>query len=299
MDRIEQLRVFICVAKLNSFSHAAKQLNLPRSSVTHAIQQLEAHYAIRLFQRTTRCVNLTYDGAKFLPLSQNLLLDFDYLDQQAQQSTQKYHGTLKVDMPNRIAHHIVIPALPQFFQQYPAINIQFDSSDQFANLHEQSIDCAIRVGRLTDSSLIARQIGYLEMINCASPDYLANYNTPVHLSDLTKHQLVNYGGAVGECQAAFQYGTHHVMMNSRVGVNNTEAYITAAKAGLGIIQIPLYDVQDELQKGTLIAILPTYTAPAMPIHLLYQNREHQPSRLIVFLRWLQQLDFGQSLSKLY
>lgn len=243
---------------------------------------------MRLFQRTTRRVTLTQDGITLLPLSQNLLLDFDYLEQQIQQSTQEYRGILRVDMPNRIAHHVVIPTLPDFFRQYPDINIQLNSSDQFTDLLEQGIDCAVRVGTLSNSSLIARQIGILSMVNCASPAYLKKYGTPSQIEQLSGHQMINYSGAVGERQAGFQSGTNIVMLDSTVSVNNTEAYIVAAKAGLGIIQVPLYDVQEELNQGNLVSILPEHTPPAMPIHLLYQNRQYQPSRLTVFLHWLQQ-----------
>lgn len=289
LDRIEQLRIFACVAKLNSFSAAAQQLNLPRSSVTFAVQQLESFYAVRLFQRTTRRVTLTQDGANLLPLCQNLLTDFDYLEQQAQQSTQLFKGIIRVDMPNRIAHHQVIPALPDFYRLYPDIHIQLHSSDQFSNLLEQSIDCAVRVGRLQDSRLIARQLGMLRIINCASPDYLQRFGVPTSLSDLSQHQMVNYAGAVGQQQAMFEYGDQHVMLNSIISVNNTEAYIAAAKAGLGIIQVPHFDVEHELALGSLKTVLDQHTALPMPLHILYQKRDYLPARLSVFIDWLKQI----------
>ena len=289
LDRIEQLRIFACVAKLSSFTAAAQQLNLPRSTVTFAVQQLESFYAVRLFQRTTRRVTLTQDGLNLLPLCQNLLADFDYLEQQAQQSTQLYKGIIRVDMPNRIAHHLVIPALPDFYRQYPDIHIQLHSSDQFSDLLEQSIDCALRVGRLQDSSLIARQLGILRMVNCASPDYLQRVGVPSSLADLSQHHIVNYAGAVGEQQAIFEYDDQHIMLNSIISVNNTEAYIAAAKAGLGIIQVPHFDVKQELAQRHLHTLLDHYTAPAMPIQILYQNREYLPARISVFIDWLKQL----------
>lgn len=289
LDRIEQLRIFSCVARLNSFTAAAQQLNLPRSTVTFAVQQLESFYSVRLLQRTTRRVTLTQDGLNLLPLCQNLLTDFDYLEQQAQQSTQLYRGVIRVDMPNRIAHHLVIPALPDFYRQYPDIHIQLHSSDQFSDLLEQSIDCAVRVGRLQDSSLIARQLGNLHMVNCASPAYLQRMGIPASLEDLNRHYVVNYAGAVGERQAIFEYGQQHVMLDSKISVNNTEAYVAAAKAGLGIIQVPHFDVLDELALGSLKTVMAQHTAPAMPIHILYQNREYLPSRISVFIDWLTTL----------
>lgn len=286
MDRLQQFFIFTEVAKRQSFSEVAHRLDLPRSTVTSAIQQLETHYGVRLFHRTTRKVSLTQDGQRILPECQNLLFDYEQLEQLIQMQKQHYRGTLKISMPSRIVHQVIIPELSDFYQRYPDIHLQLNSSDDMTDLIEKGIDCVVRVGELDSSSLIARLIGYLVMVNCASPHYLKQYGTPEQLEDLSHHKLINYAGAVGEKQGEFVYQGGIVMMDSALSVNNTEAYIAAANAGLGIIQVPYYDVQDKIEQGILVEVLSAYSAPSLPLNILYPNRSYIPKRLEVFMNWV-------------
>ncbi|MFI8010338.1 LysR family transcriptional regulator [Acinetobacter sp. ABJ_C4_1] len=286
MDRLQQFFIFTEVAKRQSFSEVAHRLDLPRSTVTSAIQQLETHYGVRLFHRTTRKVSLTQDGQRILPECQNLLFDYEQLEQLIQTQKQHYRGTLKISMPSRIVHQVIIPDLSDFYQRYPDIHLQLNSSDDMTDLIEKGIDCVVRVGELDSSSLIARLIGHLVMVNCASPHYLKEYGTPEQLEDLSQHKLINYAGAVGEKQGEFVYQGGTVKMDSILSVNNTEAYSTAACAGLGIIQVPYYDVQDKIEQGILVEVLSAYSAPSLPLNILYPNRSYIPKRLEVFMNWV-------------
>lgn len=286
MDRLQQFFIFIEVAKRQSFSEVAHRLDLPRSTVTSAIQQLETHYGVRLFHRTTRKVSLTQDGQRILPECQNLLFDYEQLEQLIQTQKQHYRGTLKISMPSRIVHQVIIPELSDFYHRYPDIYLQLNSSDDMTDLIEKGIDCVVRVGELDSSSLIARLIGHLVMVNCASPHYLEQYGTPEQLEDLSQHKLINYAGAVGEKQGVFVYSGGTVMMDSALSVNNTEAYSAAACAGLGIIQVPYYDVQDKIEQGILVEVLSAYSAPSLPLNILYPNRSYIPKRLEVFMSWV-------------
>ncbi|GAA5558748.1 LysR family transcriptional regulator [Acinetobacter seifertii] len=286
MDRLQQFFIFTEVAKRQSFSEVAHRLDLPRSTVTSAIQQLETHYGVRLFHRTTRKVSLTQDGQRILPECQNLLFDYEQLEQLIQTQKQHYRGTLKISMPSRIVHQVIIPELSDFYHRYPDIHLQLNSSDDMTDLIEKGIDCVVRVGELDSSSLIARLIGHLVMVNCASPHYLEQYGTPEQLEDLSQHKLINYAGAVGEKQGVFVYSGGTVMMDSALSVNNTEAYSAAACAGLGIIQLPYYDVQDKIEQGMLVEVLSAYSAPSLPLNILYPNRSYIPKRLEVFMSWV-------------
>ncbi|NUF50751.1 LysR family transcriptional regulator [Acinetobacter seifertii] len=285
MDRLQQFFIFIEVAKRQSFSEVAHRFDLPRSTVTSAIQQLETHYGVRLFHRTTRKVSLTQDGQRILPECQNLLFDYEQLEQLIQTQKQHYRGTLKISMPSRIVHQVIIPELSDFYHRYPDIHLQLNSSDDMTDLIEKGIDCVVRVGELDSSSLIARLIGHLVMVNCASPHYLEQYGTPEQLEDLSQHKLINYAGAVGEKQGVFVYSGGTVMMDSALSVNNTEAYSAAACAGLGIIQVPYYDVQDKIEQGILVEVLSAYSAASLPLNILYPNRSYIPKRLEVFMNW--------------
>lgn len=286
MDRLQQFFIFTEVAKRQSFSEVAHRLDLPRSTVTSAIQQLETHYGVRLFHRTTRKVSLTQDGQRILPECQNLLFDYEQLEQLIQMQKQHYRGTLKISMPSRIVHQVIIPELSDFYHRYPDIHLQLNSSDDMTDLIEKGIDCVVRVGELDSSSLIARLIGHLVMVNCASPHYLKQYGTLEQLEDLSQHKLINYAGAVGEKQGEFVYQGGTVMMDSALSVNNTEAYSAAACAGLGIIQVPYYDVQDKIEQGILVEVLSAYSAPSLPLNILYPNRSYIPKRLEVFMSWV-------------
>ncbi|WP_151760701.1 LysR family transcriptional regulator [Acinetobacter seifertii] len=289
MDRLQQFFIFTEVAKRQSFSEVAHRLDLPRSTVTSAIQQLETHYGVRLFHRTTRKVSLTQDGQRILPECQNLLFDYEQLEQLIQTQKQHYRGTLKISMPSRIVHQVIIPELSDFYHRYPDIHLQLNSPDDMTDLIEKGIDCVVRVGELDSSSLIARLIGHLVMVNCASPHYLEQYGTPEQLEDLSQHKLINYAGAVGEKQGVFLHQDGTVMMDSALSVNNTEAYIAAANAGLGIIQLPYYDVQDKIEQGVLVEVLSAYSAPSLPLNILYPNRSYIPKRLEVFMSWVGEL----------
>ncbi|AJB49554.1 LysR family transcriptional regulator [Acinetobacter nosocomialis] len=286
MDRLQQFFIFTEVAKRQSFSEVAHRLDLPRSTVTSAIQQLETHYGVRLFHRTTRKVSLTQDGQRILPECQNLLFDYEQLEQLIQTQKQHYRGTLKISMPSRIVHQVIIPELSDFYHRYPDIHLQLNSSDDMTDLIEKGIDCVVRVGELDSSSLIAKFIGHLVMVNCASADYLEQYGIPKQLEDLSQHKLINYAGAVGEKQGVFVYSGGTVMMDSALSVNNTEAYIAAANAGLGIIQLPYYDVQDKIEQGILVEVLSAYSAPSLPLNILYPNRSYIPKLLEVFMNWV-------------
>ncbi|MDQ9036156.1 LysR family transcriptional regulator [Acinetobacter seifertii] len=289
MDRLQQFFIFTEVAKRQSFSEVAHRLDLPRSTVTSAIQQLETHYGVRLFHRTTRKVSLTQDGQRILPECQNLLFDYEQLEQLIQMQKQHYRGTLKISMPSRIVHQVIIPELSDFYHRYPDIHLQLNSSDDMTDLIEKGIDCVVRVGELDSSSLIARLIGHLVMVNCASPHYLEQYGTPEQLEDLSQHKLINYAGAVGEKQGIFVYSGGTVMMDSALSVNNTEAYSAAACAGLGIIQVPYYDVQDKIEQGILVEVLSAYSAASLPLNILYPNRSYIPKRLEVFMNWVGEI----------
>ena len=192
MDRIELLQVFVRVAETGSFTRAADRLGLPRASVTTAVQQLETRLGTRLLHRTTRRVGLTPDGEATLERARALVADMDDMEQQFLPARGQVSGRLKVDVPSRIARRLIAPALPDFFERHPAIELELGSTDRAVDLVLEGIDCALRVGPLTSSSLVARPLGHFALINCASPAYLERHGTPRTPADLPEHLAVNY-----------------------------------------------------------------------------------------------------------
>ncbi|WP_113133746.1 LysR family transcriptional regulator [Hyphomicrobiales bacterium] len=293
MDRIELFRIFTRVVESASFTRAADTLGLPRSSVSAAVQTLETRLGTRLLHRTTRKVAPTQDGAAFYERCLRLIEDMDEAENLFRRSASDPTGRLRVDLPSRIGRLIVAPALPEFLTRYPGIDIDLGMTDRAVHLIEESVDCALRVGPLSDSGLIARPFGTLRLINVASPDYLERYGIPLMPSDLASHFAVNYAspssGRVEDWEWIEGGEARTVAVPGRISVNSAEGSIACCLAGLGLIQIPAFDVVDHLKEGRLVEVMPGHSAAPMPMALLYPHRQHLSRRLQVFANWLEGL----------
>ena len=290
MDRIDHFRIFVRVAECASFTQAAQTLGLPRSSVSTAVQDLETRMGARLLNRTTRRVSLTNDGTAFYERCLRLLADIEETEGLFRKSPERLSGTLRVDAPGRIGRLILAPELPAFLDRFPELQIDLGVTDRAVNLIEDNVDCAIRVGALSDSTLVARRIGDLELINCASPAYIAAHGTPHTPDDLDQHRAVLYASPSTGRTESWEWldnGKLHTRpMRARVVVNSAEAYIACALAGLGLIQIPAYDVRDCIASGTLVEVMPRHRAEPLPMTLLYPHRRHLSRRLQAFIEWV-------------
>ena len=293
MDRIDTLRTFLRVAEMRSFTRAAASLQMPRSTVSTAIRELETRLGTRLLSRTTRHVALTHDGQELYDRALRLLGELEALEGLFHQDDTQLHGRLRIEAPGRIARLIIVPALPDFFARYPGIELEIGASDRPVNLVTEGVDCAIRVGELAESSLIARPLGQLPLINCASPDYLARHGTPTTLDDLWHHQAIHYASPFGSIAEDWEYReageSRMLSLPGRIIVDNAESYIAACLAGLGLIQVPTYDVQHHLREERLVEVLPDHRAAPMPLTILYPHRHHRSHLLRVFIAWVETL----------
>ena len=293
MDRIELYRVFVRVVDCAGFTRAADQLNLPRSTVSEAVRTLEQRLGTRLLHRTTRQVTPTQDGLLFHARCQQLIADVDEAEQLFRQSPQALSGRIKVDVPGRIGRLIIAPALPGFLQAFPQIDVELGMTDRSIDLVEDGVDCALRVGPLQDSRLVARSMGQLPLINVASPAYVERHGLPTHPSQLGTHWGVLYASPGNGRVEAWEWRENGILRSQplagRVTVNSAEAYIACCIAGLGMIQIPAYDVRAELAAGCLLQMMPAYHADPMPMHLLFPHRRHPSQRLRVFVDWMQRV----------
>jgi DNA-binding transcriptional LysR family regulator len=293
MDRIELFRIFTRVVDSASFTRAANTLGLPRSSVSVAVQELESRVGARLLHRTTRRVALTRDGAAFYDRCVRLIDDVEEAETLFRRGADGPAGKVKIDMPGRIGRLIVAPALPAFLDAYPQIEVELGVTDRAVNLVEENVDGVLRVGPLADSAMIARPIGELALMNVASPAYLARHGTPAMPDDLVAHQVVKYAsptsGRVDDWEWREQGVVRTMPVQGRVTVNSAEAYIACALAGLGLIQIPAYDIRDHLDAGELVEVLPDHRAPPLPLTLLYPTRQQLSRRFQVFADWLEEL----------
>jgi len=293
VDRIDLFRVFSRVVECASFTRAADTLGIPRSSVSAAVQELEERVGARLLHRTTRKVTPTQDGVAFYDRCQRVIADVEDTENLFRQTAAQPSGKLRVDVPGRIGRLIIAPALPDFLDRYPQIDIDLGVTDRSVNLVEDSVDCVLRVGPLSDSGLIARSFGELPLINVVSPAYLARHGTPRTSDDLGDHWAVNYAspssGRVEDWEWIEDGKLRTMPLRGRVTVNSAEAYIACCLSGLGLIQIPAYDVRHHVEAGELVEVMPDHRAQPMPMTLLYPHRQHLSRRLQVFADWLEAL----------
>lgn len=293
MDKIHAMRVFVRVAEMGSFTRAAESLGLPKGSVSRQLQALENQMGARLLHRTTRRVQLTQDGLVYYDRCLDLLSMLEEMDGLFQHEPATLSGKLRVDMPVAMATGFVLPRLSEFLQHYPGVELELSSSDRQVDVIREGFDCVIRVGELQDSGLIARKLGHLSLINCASPGYLSRFGRPVRLEELAQHAMVHYSQQLGQPSPGFEYydgrQCHYVQTGGVVTVNSTETYRAACVAGLGLIQVPAVGIQPLLESGQLVEVLHHFPAQPMPVSLLYPHRRNVARRVRVFMEWLSQV----------
>jgi len=295
MDRFDQYRVFAQVADMGSFIKAANALEVPRASVSAAIQQLETQLGVRLLHRTTRQVRLTADGEQLLERVRPLLAEVEDIDQLFHAGQRQVSGRLSIDAPSRVARRLIAPALPGLLRRHPRLELVLSSTDRAIDLVQEGVDCAVRIGALDDSSLVVRPLGHIALINCASPDYLREQGEPRLPDDLSVgHWSVGYASPKTGRELPWEYlaesGAGQVArVPARVVVNNAENYIACCLGGLGLIQIPRFDVQHLLDAGKLIEVMPGWRPAPMPVSLLYPHRRQRSRRLAVFHDWFAAL----------
>lgn len=292
MDHLQAMRIFARVAHLGSFTKAAEQLQLPRPTVSNAVQYLEKHLKTRLLQRTTRRVALTAEGATYYERCMRLLADLDDAETLFEDAGMAPRGAIRVDLPERFALNQVIPALPGFHARYPDLRVVIGTTDRFVDLVADGIDCAVRVGTMSDTSLVARRIGELAQINCAAPAYLARHGTPRSPDELPDHVAVGYFSSRTGRELDWEYADmdsgelHAVKMRSVVSVNSSQAYLACCLAGLGLIQVPRDGLGPLLADGSLVEVLPEWNAEPLPVSVVFPTGRHLAPRVRIFVDWL-------------
>jgi DNA-binding transcriptional LysR family regulator len=294
MDQVAAMRAFVRVVETGTFTRASSLLDVPKPTITKLIQALEAHLQTKLLHRTTRRVTVTPDGAAYYERVVQLLADLAELDGSMTLSQAAPKGRLRVDVSASLALLIIIPTLPSFHARYPDIQIDLGVTDRVVDLIGENVDCVVRAGELTDQSLIARRIGELDFITCAAPSYLQRYGEPHHPTDFeTDHYVVGYFHATSGRSFPFNFALdaerHEIRGRYIVSVNDSNAYIGAALAGLGAIQAPTFMVQQHIVAGTLRPLLAGWTSDIVPLHVVYPPNTHLSNKLRVFVDWVADL----------
>ncbi|EOR10443.1 LysR family transcriptional regulator [Acinetobacter genomosp. 15BJ] len=291
MDKLNAMSAFVHVVEQRSFTKAAQILNLPRSTLTDAIKQLETQLNTRLLFRTTRQVNLTDEGHLYYKRCKYILAYIDESDHDFLHA--KPQGTLKVEVHGIFAAHFILPKLHQFLGEYPQIQLQLTESDRYVDLIKEGIDCVIRIGHLNNSELVVRPLGQIPQVTLASPEYLRKYGTPNALSDLKQHFMVGFYSSARQKALPLEFIINHQLefydLTSRIQVNGAHTYSAAAEQGFGIIQVPRYGHLKQIENGQLCPVLTQYAVPSLPVSLLYPSKTRVSPRQRVFIEWIVQL----------
>jgi DNA-binding transcriptional LysR family regulator len=290
MDRIDAMRLFARVVERRSFTLAAQDLVVPRSTATEVVKQLEARLGVRLLQRTTRYVAPTLDGDAYYRHCVKIVADIE--EGEAAFSGAKPSGLLHVDVHGTLARHFVLPGLPAFLERYPDLQLLISEGDRLVDLIKEGVDCVLRVGELGSSGMVARRVAMLEEGTFASPAYIERYGEPRAPDDLDRHRMVGVvSSATGQVLSLeFTVGgkVRHLTPAVAVSVTAAETMVSAARLGLGLIQVPSYHLASDLVAGTLVEVLQDYRPSPTPVSLLYPQTRQLAPRVRVFIDWLIQ-----------
>ena len=293
MNKLQAMEVFVHVVDTGSFTRAADQMQLPKATVSTLIQTLETTLTVKLLNRTTRRINVTADGAAYYERCVQILSDVRDAEESLSRDRASPRGRLRVNAGTSISRELLVPALPRFFEHYPDIELELGSSDRQIDLIEEGVDCAIRGGNLADSTLIARRVGIIDFVTCASPAYLARYGRPTHPNDLARHRCVNFfSSKTGRIYAwDFNRSEERVELTppALIAVNDANAYVAAGLAGLGILQIGETSIAPYLQSGAFEVVLPEWKTDPLPIHVVYPQNRHLSAKVRVFVEWVAEL----------
>ncbi|MGY2231705.1 LysR family transcriptional regulator [Pseudomonas tolaasii] len=291
MDQVKAMKVFVRIYERSSFTLAAEDLNLPRATLTHTLNQFEAWLGTRLLERSTRRVRPTLDGEAYYQRCVQLLAELEEAELAFRSVAPK--GRLRVDLHGTLAKYFVIPALPQFMARYPEIELSISEADRFVDLIAEGVDCVLRAGTLGDSALIGRRVANLRQVTCASPAYLRKYGEPKSLADLREHRAVNYLSRTTAKLLPFEFMVEgeleEVQIEGALSVFGAEIYSASAVAGLGIIQCPHYRMAELIGQGVMREILTETPPPLMPVSVLYPHNRHMSPRVRVFVDWLAEI----------
>lgn len=275
MDRLHEMEVFVAVADAGSFARAGARLRISPPAVTRAVASLEERLGARLLNRTTRSLALTEAGGRFLERARRLLAEIEEAERGALDERAAPAGHLVVTASVTFGRAAVAPVLNELLRAHPSITASLLLLDRTVNLVEEGVDVAVRIGRLPDSTLVARRVGEVQRILVASPDYLARRGHPGAPAELARHDVIAFTGLMPARAWRFGDGATlaRVALQPRLELNDAAAAIAAAEAGDGITIALSYMVAERIAAGRLTPVLARYTPPPVPVQIV-----HPPSR---------------------
>lgn len=288
-NRFGEMQVFLLVVEERSFSEAARRMWMTPSTVSKLIARMETRLGVRLIERSTRRIFPTVEGQRYYERCRNLLAELDEMERDVSQNASDISGTVRITTSVGFGIFAIEPLIPAFSQSYPKISLDISLSDEIVDLYGDRTHVAFRVGRLTDSTLMASKIGTTRRMLVASPDYLSRNGTPAKIADLNHHKCIGFNfrhqtpvWPLYDGEKMIEYRLNGSMM-----ANNGETVRRMALVGLGIARMGEFHVRQELREGSLVQVLPDATKTDFEdTHALFLGNDHMPQRVRVFLDFM-------------
>jgi DNA-binding transcriptional LysR family regulator len=279
-------RAFVAAGSLSA---AGRKLGMPLATVSRKLSELEAHLKTRLLNRSTRQLTLTDAGHGYLAACQRILEEVSEAERAAAGEYSSPRGELVITAPIVFGRLHVLPLVVEFLHAYPEVDVRLLLGDRTANLLEDHIDLALRIGELPDSNLNAARVGSIRRVVCGSPGYFAKHGTPATPNELSQHQCINFDVMNGAGVWRFIVNKEEVTIpvKARLTVNTAESAIDAARSGFGITQVLSYQIATDLNINSLQIILARYEFPALLVHLVYSRQGRLPIKLRTFIDFAQ------------
>ena len=284
-DRFEDLRVLVAVVSAGGFAAGADRLGVAKSAVSRRIRELEDRLGARLFDRTTRRVQLTEAGREFHDRAVELLAGLEQAEEAASSASGELKGRIRVAAPVSLTTHCLAPAVGRFLERHPAVSLSIDTDDRMVDLVRDGFDLAIRIARLPDSSLVARRLVTIRHACVASPALLARLGTPQKPEDLSRFPGVTYSNV--EPAYYWRFADDVVpSVTSRIDLANGDAIREAAIAGLGVAVLPTFIAHDALRRGALSIVLAQHMRSPIAMYALHPSMRNQTARARAFIDFL-------------
>lgn len=282
MDRFEAIRTLIAAVDGGSLSAASRALNVPLPTVSRRVADLEAHLGAQLLVRTSRKLLLTEAGAAYLASVRRVMEELAEAERAASGEYRVPRGELLITAPILFGKLHVAPIVHDFLTAFPQVTVRLVLSDAVVDIVGNRIDVAVRIGALPDSALLAKRVGEIASVTCASPDYLARRGAPATPADLARHDTIAFEGL--ELDRDWPYaGRITERIRPRYSVDTAESVIAGALAGIGIANVFSYQAADSVQAGTLRTVLADFAPPPLPVHIVHPPREPMPLKMRAFL----------------
>ena len=285
MDRFEAMRTLVTAVDGGSLSAASRSLGVPLPTVSRRVSDLEAQLRSQLVVRTSRKLLLTEAGTAYVASARRVLEELAEAERAAAGEYRAPRGELLITAPIMFGKLHVAPIVHEFLAAYPQVTVRLVLSDDVIDLVESHIDVAVRIGRLPDSALVARRVGEIRWVVCASPDYLSQRGTPTSPAELTGHDCIALEGLELYRDWPFggSNGTHLYRIRPRYSVNTADAVIAGAAAGLGIACVMTYQAATSVRDRTVSPILTDWAPAPLPVQIVHAARQQQPLKLRAFL----------------